>query len=684
MNLGIKVKWQIQSGERTRVRGKGKVVETHLIPFRDLAYVVIAAITGGMVAWRLRQPVIIGYVLAGILISPLTPGPSVSDTHSLELFAEIGVVLLMFSVGLEFSLRELLKAKLVAFIGGPLGIILSILLGLGAGHLLGWTPPQGIVLGAVISVASTMVLTRLLIDQGQLRTTAGRIMVAITLVEDFAVVILIVLIPGFADLGKGKLLYLARDFGRAALILVPVLFLGAKIVPPILKRVARTQNRELFFLVVLAICLGTAALTGAIGLSLALGAFAAGLIISESDYAHEAIAQLFPLRDAFVAVFFVSMGLLIDPGKLFSNMTLLAMMVGLIILGKFTVWTGVVLIFRYPLWTSVSVAIGLTQIGEFSFVLVQVARKTGIIGSELYNVTLAASLITILVNSALVRSLPKTLTRIRLARQTPSIMQKAENPESLRSHVVICGFGRVGSAIGYALDTFGIRYLAIDIDPDVLAALRSRRIESIFGDCAHSHILEQAGIRDASLLIITVPDRDRARLAVTNARKLNKNLPIMARAHRRQDYQLFIEAGATEVIQPETEASATFIRHACGHYLLVPDSQIRIYLRSFRDVVDSANRAAKPQQVIPEVREVAVSNPSFVGHSIRDLKLREKFGVTIVSIRRESGESLTNPPAETMLQPNDRLRVLGRSDEIEVFAIQASAKDQSSCNTPSD
>jgi monovalent cation:H+ antiporter-2, CPA2 family len=650
-------------------------VDTYLIPFRDLAYVVIAAITGGLVAWRLRQPIIIGYVLAGILISPLTPGPSVSDTHSLELFAEIGVVLLMFSVGLEFSLSELLKAKWVAFIGGPLGIVFSILLGLGAGYLLGWAPSQGIVLGAVISVASTMVLTRLLIDQRQLRTTAGRIMVAITLVEDFAVVILVVLIPGFTNLEKGRLLYLAQDFGRAALILAPVLFLAAKIVPSILKRVARTQSRELFFLVVLAICLGTAALTGAFGLSLALGAFAAGLIISESDYAHEAIAQLFPLRDAFVAVFFVSMGLLIDPWELFSNGTLLAIMVGLIILGKFVVWTGVVLLFRYPLWTAVPVAVGLTQIGEFSFVLVQVARKAGIIGSELYNTTLAASLITILLNSALVRSMPSALARIRFARQMSSLPQKAEKLEGMRGHVVICGFGRIGSAIGYALETFSIRYLAVEIDPDVLEKLQSRGIASIFGDCAHSYILEQAGIREASLLIVTVPDRDRARLAIANAKKINQNLPIMARAHRRGDYGFLMEAGATEVIQPETEASATFIRHACGHFLMVPDSQIRIYLRSFRDVMDLANRKAKPLQIIPEVREVAVSNPLFAGRSIRDLKLRETFGVTVVSIKRASGDSLTTPPAETVFQSNDRLRVLGRSDEIEVFAAQASGKD---------
>jgi CPA2 family monovalent cation:H+ antiporter-2 len=565
-------------------------MDTHALPFRDLAYVMIAAITGGLLAWRLRLPIVIGYVLAGIVISPLTPGPSVSNVHSLELFAEIGVVLLMFSVGLDFSLKELLKAKWVAFIGGPLGIGCSILLGLGAGSLLGWAPLQGIILGAVISVASTMVLTRLLMDKGQLRTTAGRIMVAITLVEDLAVVILIVLIPGLAKLGSGRFLVLAADFGRAMLILAPTLFLAGKIIPTLLKRVARTQSRELFFIVVLAICLGTAALTSAIGLSLALGAFAAGLIISESDYAHEAFAQLFSLRDAFVAIFFVSMGLLVNPWNLFSHVTVLAVMIGLIMIGKFVIWTGIVLAFRHSLWTAIPVALGLTQIGEFSFVLVQVARNAGIIGSEFYNSTLAASLITILLNAALVGYVPAALARIRLRKQVAALHQKAEEPEEMQNHVVICGFGRVGSTIGFALDTFNIPYLAIEIDPDILATLQASGISSIFGDCAHGHILERAGIRNASLLIVTIPDRERARLTIMNARKLDQNLPIMARAFRREECQFLMEAGATEVIQPETEASATFIRHACGHFLKVPDPQIRDYLRKFRQAIDYRGR----------------------------------------------------------------------------------------------
>jgi len=568
-----------------------------------------------------------------------------------------------------------LKAKWVAFIGGPLGIIFSILLGLAAGSMLGWEPSQGTVLGAVISVASTMVLTRLLLDHGQLRTTAGRIMVAITLVEDLAVVILIVLIPGFANLERGHVLSIAQDFGLAALILAPAMLLAAKIVPPLLKRVARTQSRELFFLVVLAICLGTAALTSAIGLSLALGAFAAGLIIAESDYAHEAIAQLFPLRDAFVAIFFVSIGLLINPRTLFSNPAVLAVMITLIVLGKFVVWTGVVCIFRYPLWTAVPVAVGLTQIGEFSFVLVQVARNVGIIGDELYTATLAASLITILLNAVLVRHVPAALARIRIARRISALPERMEEPESMRNHVVICGFGRVGSAIGFALEAFGVRYLAVERDPDIIETLPARRIASIFGDCSHSHILERANIRNASLLIVTIPDRERAGLAIKSARKANQNLPIMARAQRREECQFLMESGATEVIQPETEASATFIRHACGHYLMLPDSQIREYLRTFRAAMDSGTRmAVGPPQTVHEIREVAVSNSSFAGRSLRDIQIRELFGVTIVSIRRTSGESMTNPSADTILQPEDRLRVMGRSDAIDLFTAEVSVR----------
>ena len=377
--------------------------------FRDLAYVLTAAVLGGGVAWLARQPLILGYVVGGILISPLTPGPSVSDIHTFETFAEIGVILLMFSIGIEFSLHDLVRVRWVALLGGPLGIVLSVALGLGVGTLLGWGALQAITVGIVVSVASTMVLARLLLDRGELGSTHGRIMIAITLVEDLAVVVLIVLIPTLGALEPDRLLAIGRAVGTGVALLIPLFYLAARVIPTLLERVARTRSDELFLLVVLALGIGTAAVTHAVGLSLALGAFLAGLLISESDYAHESLSRLLPLRDTFVALFFVTVGALINPAAIVANLSLLGALIGLIVVGKLAIWTAVVRVFGYPFRTALLVGAGLTQIGEFSFILIQVARTAGHVGDDVYNATLAASLLSILTNAILVRYVPRVI-----------------------------------------------------------------------------------------------------------------------------------------------------------------------------------------------------------------------------------------------------------------------------------
>ncbi len=385
----------------------------HSAIFKELSYVFIAAILGGVLAWRLRQPLILGYVLAGIAISPYTLGPRVSETQTFQVIAEVGVVFLMFSIGLEFSIAELLEVKWVSLIGGPLGVVLLSLVGEGLGILLGWGAMQGLVMGMIISVASTMVLSRLLMDGGQLQSPHGKVMIGITLVEDLIVVVLTILMPALVSLTPHHLLGVAWALAKAAMILAPIGFLAVYLVPRSLAGIARSQNKELFLLIILAICLGTAALTEAVGLSLALGAFAAGLIISASDYAHRALDQLLPLRDAFVALFFVTVGILINPREVLRNPLLLLAILALVIVGKFLVWTGVVKLFGYPFKTAVLVGTGLTQIGEFSFILVQVARSNGLVGDEFYHATLAVSLVSILINATLVRSAPRWLAAPR-------------------------------------------------------------------------------------------------------------------------------------------------------------------------------------------------------------------------------------------------------------------------------
>jgi len=451
---------------------------TEPVLFRDLAYVFLAAVVGGALARLARQPLILGYVLGGLLVSPLTPGPSVSDVPTFERFAEIGVVLLMFSLGIEFSLKDLMGVRWIAVIGGPLGIVLSIGLGLATATVLGWSPLQGAVVGMVVSVASTMVLARLLLDRGELHTRHGRIMIGISLVEDLAVVVLIILIPALGALQGERVFAVAKALLTAAVILVPFFYLTRRILPPILARVARTRSDELFLLVALAIGLGAAALTQAAGLSLALGAFLAGLLINESDYAHEMLARLLSLRDAFIALFFVTLGVLIDPRVVVTNLDLLGVLVGLIVIGNWAIWTTVTLIFRQSLSTALLVGVGLTQIGEFSFILVQVARQAGHVGQDLYNATLAASLVTILINAFLVRLVPSWIGPARLD-DTAALTLGLRSAHALEGHVVLCGFGRVGSAIGEALETFGVPYVAVETDPDIVKsphAQRARRV----------------------------------------------------------------------------------------------------------------------------------------------------------------------------------------------------------------
>jgi monovalent cation:H+ antiporter-2, CPA2 family len=559
--------------------------------FKDLATVFLAAVAGGVLARIAGQPLILGYVLGGIAIGPFTPGPTISESHTFDLFAEIGVILLMFSIGLEFSVKDLMRVKWVALVGGPLGILLSVGFSILIGSLIGWSTIQSIVIGAVISMASTMVLARLLVDRGELRSKHGRVMIGITLVEDVAVVAMTVLMPALGEFDSGRLMLIGEALVKALVILLPLGYLGAKVIPPIMTHVARTQNQELFLLVTLAISLGTAAVTQMVGLSLALGAFLAGLIISASDYGHETLARLLSLRDAFVALFFVTIGILIDPRVIVDNLSLLATMIGLIVAGKLLIWTAVVRLFGYSWTTAFLVGIGLTQIGEFSFVLVQVARTAGHVGSEVYNATLAASLITILMNAALVKYVPGWLVQRRLDHTSHGAAHWPLECEPLRHHVVLCGFGRVGSSLGKALESFNLPYVVIDRDPDIVRRIQSQGTACLYGDASHRELLVKAGAADASLIIVALPEIEPAALTVGRIRDLNPKATILARAHGLTEAERLGALGATEVIQPEVEASATLIRHALT-WFGIPKDRILDYVVQYRQSMETKRQTS--------------------------------------------------------------------------------------------
>jgi K+:H+ antiporter len=378
-------------------------MEADPILFRDLTYIFLAAVLGGLVARALKLPLILGFVAGGIVLSPFTPGPRLSDLHAFEVFAEVGVVLLMFSIGVEFSLEDLLRVKWVALWGGVLGICLSMGIATLASLLEGTTLIQGLIIGAMISVASTMVLARFLSDRDALTASYGRVMIGITLVEDIAVVLMTVVIPLLGGSGEGRWKAAAWAMGKAILLLIPLAFLAMKVVPPILRKAMQTNEPELFLLVAIAICLESAGVAQMVGFSVALGAFLAGFSISGAKDLHQTHTILAPLRDTFVAMFFVSLGTLVVPKVILHNLDLLGTMLLLIMVGKFGIWFCVMKLFRYSKWTSIAVAAGLTQIGELSFVLAEAAKKAGLIGQEIFGATLAASLISIFLNVLVLR-----------------------------------------------------------------------------------------------------------------------------------------------------------------------------------------------------------------------------------------------------------------------------------------
>jgi CPA2 family monovalent cation:H+ antiporter-2 len=391
-------------GERCILGAKfcvGEFVAEHSVIFRDIAMVFAAALVCGLVAWRIKQPILLGYVLAGLIVSPLTPGLRVHDVHVFELMAEVGVVLLMFSVGIHFSIPDLMKVKWVALIGSPLGVVLSVALCMGVGWLMHWPVLQSLAVGCIVAVASTMVLMRLLMDRGEMNTEAGRVMIALTLVEDLVVVILTVLLPSLASEGGADYGQIAWRIGKAFLLLIPIAAAAWKLMPRLLARVEKTCNDEISLLLALTTCMVVAAVTEGVGLSLALGAFLGGMLLGSSAFVKKLEHQTAPLRDAFVAVFFVSVGMLIDPRTWGSAWQIILLLVALVLAGKFVTWFGVVRLFGYTTPTSARVAIGLTQIGEFSFILAQVSQKAGLITPAIYNATLVASLVTILVNAML-------------------------------------------------------------------------------------------------------------------------------------------------------------------------------------------------------------------------------------------------------------------------------------------
>ncbi|MBI4565021.1 MAG: cation:proton antiporter [Planctomycetes bacterium] len=542
-----------------------------------LAAALTAAFVFGFITQKLRLSPILGYLLAGIAIGPYTPG-FIADVKLASQFAEIGVILLMFGVGLHFSIKDLLAVRGIAIPGAVGQSLLATALGTVLGMAFGWSLGGGLVLGLALSVASTVVLMRGLMDHKRLETPEGHIAVGWLVVEDIFTVLVLVLLPALTHAfstgeGGAKMVFIALGVALLKLAILTVLmtFIGAKLVPRLLVRVARTRSSELFTLCVLVVVLVIATGSSAVfGVSMALGAFLAGMAVGQSPVSHQAAANALPMRDAFAVLFFVSVGMLFDPRFLLAEPWLVLGALAIILIGKPLAALAIVVGLGYSARTALTVAVGLAQIGEFSFILAELARRLGVLPSAGYSVLVAAALLSITLNPMLFRLLEPAETWMKRRRRLWAwLNRRAEaRGESIsreamteirqaaeRVNAIVVGYGPAGRTVTRILSEFGIRPIVVDLNADTIARLKGEGQYAIYGDAASEEILTAAGVEKARYLLITPPDILATMPVIVAARTLNANILIMVRARFLADRAMLEEVGATGACFDEAEAA---------------------------------------------------------------------------------------------------------------------------------
>ncbi len=533
---------------------------------------LVLAFSFGVLAQRLRLPPLVGYLIAGIAIGPFTPG-FVADQGVANQLAEIGVILLMFGVGLHFSLNELLSVRAIAISGALAQGLAAVPLGMAIGWWQGWPLAAGIIFGIALSIASTVVLLRLLQERRLLDHERGRITVGWLVVQDIAMVLVLVLLPVFAEAagaseGQAPLLRtVAITVGKIAGFAIVMFLIGRKLIPAVLHYVAHTGSRELFRLAVLSIALGFAFLAAELfGVSLALGAFFAGMILSESRLSQQAAQESLPLRDAFAVLFFVSVGMLFDPKILFEAPAALFATLFVIIIAKSAAAYLAVRLFGHSSSVALGIAISLAQIGEFSFILAGKGIALDVLPEAARDLILAGAILSILVNPLLIEGLARAVAWRKARSEVPAAEVQPEEEEreplpvtKLKNHVVLVGHGRVGSVVSEALRKSRTPLLIIENDEDAAAELRKQHIEAIAGNAADPEIMKAANLAEACCLLVAIPDAFEGGQVVEQARAANANLLIVARAHSDEEVAHLAAHGASDVVMGEFEIAKAMI-----------------------------------------------------------------------------------------------------------------------------
>ncbi len=647
--------------------------------FATITMAVLLAFIGGFIARKLKIPTIVGYMVAGLAISPFTPGFT-GDTNATAQLAEMGVIFMMFGVGLHFSLRDLWSVRSIAIPGALLQTTFSTLAGLAVTYLWGWPFEAGLVLGLSISVASTVVLLRNLGDNGLVTTPHGRVAIGWLVFEDLFTIVILVLLPVLVSETAGNpLLSVGWALVKTVAFVLVMLLIGSRLMGWLLTQIAHTRSRELFILAVVAMALGTAYLANLyFGVSYALGAFLAGVVISSSDVHHQVGAEVVPFRDCFSVLFFVSVGMLIDPVVVLANLDKVLVLATLVIVGKAIITLALGFVLPTSARTMIIVAAGLSQIGEFTFIVGSTGVQLGLLEVDQYGLVLAAAAISIILNPLLFRIIPGTE---RALMRFPAIWRGMnrgdQKPEPLHEefedHAVIVGYGRVGGHIGGVLQRLGLPFLVIEQDMAYATELQGQGIKTMFGDAANSEILTHVCLDCARALVVTVPNETTAELIVGAAHAISPDLPIIVRAQTADRLDDLFRLGARHVINPELEGGLELLRYT----LLTLDyssGQIQHFIDTIRS--DTYTGIQPGDQTYPVLDQLLMSTrgveiawytveegSTLVGQTLAEADIRSRVGASVVALVRDRHVN-ANPKSSVRFQVGDLLGLIGDPQEL--------------------
>jgi CPA2 family monovalent cation:H+ antiporter-2 len=624
----------------------------------DVTLVLIAALAGGFLAQRVGQPLIVGYILAGVFVGPFTGGLTVSDVHEIEQLAELGVALLLFSLGLELSFRELAPVRAVALGGAAIQIVLTMALGFGLAFALGLSWQPALWFGAVIALSSTMVALKTIQAQGRLGTLSSRVMLGILVVQDLAVVPLMIVLPELNN-AAGSATRVVWATVRALVLLGIILFASTRIVPRLMALVVRWNSRELFLLSTTAVALGVGYVTWWFGLSLAIGAFVAGLVINESEYAHQALSDVMPLRDLFGMLFFVSVGMLLDPKLVWQHLGTLALVIAVVAAGKGLILAGVVRAFRYRHVVPLAVALTLFQVGEFAFVLVRVGRGIGAISNDLYSLLLNTAVATMALTPVVSGLTPHLYGRFgsRRVADTPEAINLPQS--GLSEHIIIAGGGRVGRSIADALSHMRLPCVLIEFDDRRVRQARAAGLPLIYGDAGQAVVLEAAHIRRARAVLVTVPAFPDVRRIVHAVRQFRPEMPMGARADGAEAIRGLYELGIQEVTSPEFEAGIEMPRQALTYFNVPAHEILQVASAIRRERYGLSSHDAQSASPVGEVLRQLDFNwfrlapeSAFNGRTIGELRIRTTIGASVAGLIHE-GVLHANPDIDTRFSAGD-------------------------------